>query len=296
MTIGPSEATASPVALFLFEEPLGAKERPLFRSATDLAELIIATDPEYQGKKAKSLAAFIHQIARGERPCPKNLHRALTDGIRARVHPAKGADKAVARFEQLLTDLAAAPRLDPKLTDATELWEAVVRLAGQARDQFIITSTPAEQERFGQAETLSTILLTRLNLLAEKFTVPDDVRYTFCLPQRGTAITLWDEIFSDVARRFDPEEVERRLKELHKHKSLRVLLVPPYLCAIPVVMFEPTDDELSDGYVLMYHLKEPRNEVSVARLDRKTRDFWRTNVHQTIEREAISVEDIPYSR
>lgn len=298
MTVGPNEPSVSPVAFFLFEEPHGPKERPLFRSATDLAEHIVENDVDYKDKKAKSVAAFILQITRGERPCPRNLNVAIKDAIRARVTPAKAATQAVERFEELLNALASAPRLDPKLTDAGELWDAIVRLAGTAREQFIITSTPAEQERLWQAETLSNILLTRLNLLAEEFSLPEDIRYTFCLPTKGIAMRFWEEIYSDLARKFDGAEVERRLKDLQKHEILRVLRVPEYLCGIPVVVFEPNDEELSDGYVLMYHLKEPRNEVSVARLDRKTRDFWNTNVHRAIVRESgnVAVEPVPFSR
>jgi len=296
MTAFPSDASARPLVRLLFEEPALLNDQPLFRSATELAEFIIAKHPEYTGKKAKNVATFIHQIARGERTAPDKLHDAIAMAIRARVSDPEVQQTWLDRLAALLSGAAHA---EPRVTDADELWTRILEHARTAREHFIITALPAEarqpdapaqddEDVVGQAKQLAMILQERLNLLkpAAEFEVPSNVQYTFCFPDRTTATTFWtkllDSMWYTTPACTKPEAI-KRLTLLNERDVLRVLKVPEIACGCPMVAYEPMSAK-PDAFVLFYFRREEegapaKQEVSIARMDRDYLAVWKKHVH-----------------
>lgn len=296
MTAFPSEGSARPLARLLFEEPAFPDDEPLFRSATEIAEFIVANHPEYAGKKPKNVATFIHQIARGERTAPDKLHDAIAMAIRARVPEADAQQTWLDRLAALLSGAAQA---EPRVTDADELWTRILEHARTAREHFIITAQPAEasqpdapehddEEVVGQAKQLAMILQARLNLLKSKaeFEVPQNVQYTFCFPDRTTGTTFWTKLLDSMwytTPACTKQEAIERLTLLNQRRVLRVLKVPEIACGCPTVAYEPTSAK-PDAFVLFYFRREDegaasKQEVSIARMDRDYLAVWKKIVH-----------------
>lgn len=298
MTAFPSDASARPLVRLLFEEPAFPNDESLFRSATELAEFIVAKHPEYAGKKPKNVATFIHQIARGERTAPDKLHEAIAMAIRARMPDANAQQPWLDRLAALLSGDAHA---EPRVTDADELWTRILEHARTAREHFIITAQPAEarqpdapahdaeEDVVGQAKQLAMILQERLNLLkpAAEFEAPSNVQYTFCFPDRNTATAFWTKLLDSMWYTTTPactkEEAKRRLTLLNKQGVLRVLKVPEIACGCPMVAYEPTSAK-PDAFVLFYFRREDegapaKQEVSIARMDRDYLNVWKKLVH-----------------
>lgn len=296
MTAFPSEASARSLVRLLFEEPAFPYGDALFRSATDLAAFIVANHPEYASKKPKNVATFIHQIARGERTAPDKLHEAIAMAIRARVPE---PDVQQAWLDYLGALLSGAANGEPRVTDADELWTRILEHARTAREHFIITAQPAEarqpdapeqddEDVVGQAKQLAMILQERLNLLepVSDFEVPSNVQYTFCFPDRNTAISFWtkllDSMWYTTPACTKPEAIER-LTLLNQRGVLRVLKVPEIACGCPIVAYEPTSGK-PDAFVLFYFRREDegapaKQEVSIARMDRDNLAVWKKLVH-----------------
>ncbi|MEK6373244.1 MAG: hypothetical protein AABO58_11155 [Acidobacteriota bacterium] len=297
MTAFPSEGSARPLARLLFEEPALPNDESLFRSATDLAEFIVANHPEYAGRKPKNVATFIHQIARGERTAPDKLHDAIAMAIRARVPEPEAQEAWLDRLTALLSGAAHA---EPRVTDADELWTRILEHARTAREHFIITAQPAEarqpdapahddEDVVGQAKQLAMILQERLNLLTPvaEFEVPSNVQYTFCFPDRTTGTTFWTKLLDSMWYTTTPactkEEAKQRLTLLNERAVLRVLKVPEIACGCPLVAYDPTSAK-PDAFVLFYFRREDegvpaKQEVSIARMDRDYLAVWKKLVH-----------------
>jgi len=305
----------------LFETPVGAlSDRPLFATPTDLAEKMVSWGIR-PDTSPRSLASYLNQIlSRGDRNFSDQLRE---DVCKAIVHLFSSPDLSCATISNadiekwqgrlcraIIADNAS--RALPLPLNVEQLTFELFSSAEDAKEQFIITSSPAEAVRTEHAVTLRNILLRRVGLLrladTGVYEAKTETQYTFNFPTLEMATGWWDALFEEVDSRarnslhdsLKPEKVHETLVHLNRSGVLVVQVIPPEMCALPVVAFDPLATNAC-AYVFFYHEGIRQNGtgstlsyLSLAKLDRHAYAIWRETAYRVIRRGRVAVKTVPY--
>ncbi len=254
--------------------------------------------PSSRGKQ-RSVASFLGQLIRGERPYNQEFEAAILEAVRDTL---SGEEQSVSedwldRTRQAIQqDNAARKRSRP--LKAADLFNDLLATAQTAREHFIITSRPAEQVGSPRAESLRVILVERLGLIGPlqkphptlTRRLPDSdaalTKYTFCLPSEEAGAAWWQSLFGEIRalsrsrmRSFDADSMKQRIRALNEGGHLQVNSVPGFLCGCPVVVFDP-ESAVPIGFTLFYHQpNEGQSSVSVGKFDSEYLQEWKRLVY-----------------
>lgn len=267
--------------------------RPLFSNAIKLGEAIIALGNQAHYKNPKTVGSLACFIFRKERSCSDEFRTAIIDATRKRLKnlPRDEREKwilAIGRtIDQYNLEMEATSeqRSEPDEKQFIKLLDC----ARKAEEHFIITSTTAEEESSQHAQKLSAILMERLGIFHEG-QHPPETRYNFLLPNRETGRRFWHGLRGRCLKdgRSSESQLDERIQWLDENRYLNVFIVPPYVCGVPLVVFNP-ELRYPEAFSFGYHQS---GAIDVVEWDLLSIHQWKRNVHERFEQEDRTVPSI----
>jgi hypothetical protein len=268
----------------------------LFASRQELAQKIfelrsLSTGTVTAEKAINSIASNLSQTFNLKRGASVKLREEIAKAVekaveqkanrRVNKNVLKQLDEA---FEQLKSSKVLIEALN-----SDKQFDALQRRGDVAKTHFVMSFEPAETKSSSRARELTEVLLDRLKMRKPKrpskrgnrnslpqADQPDISRYVFCVSNEPAARKLLSAIYAR-SLEIDGDEghAATALRTIDKSGRLLVLLVPPALCAVPTVVYDPDRPERA-GFVVIYHANDG---ISVAEMSGEVLHHWHNEVY-----------------
>jgi hypothetical protein len=287
---------------------------PLFANAADLARKLVEWGLHGSPGKERVLGSLLAQvITANSRSCPPALRSAILGAVGRRADEAFGPTdlEALRRRVERAFDWDDEVRRSGSLLDPTKLYNELLQYSEASTFQFIVTARTAEEVGSEDALNLTEVLLRRTGLLAFaqdgddrrlKELVNSDgrppVTYVFNLPSEMNATEWWQNLSTALIGRlfhksglnYEIKRIQDAIIDLNQREVLVVQAVPPSMCAVPCVVYNPHLYPSAAGFVLYYHSEA----VSMARMDPSSLGAWMRLAFSPIMERAVPVHPVPY--
>lgn len=264
--------------LLFGEMGAGDGKGPLFLNANQLAHAL-QDERVYQGNigSVAAMAAFLSQIFRRQRRCPKELGDAILNlrAVKRRV----SAERRVRLRQTIADELEPSPssREPQRPGDATE---ELRRLARAAQQEVVFIHRRGPQE-------LSSLLgepRSRIVEAARHLRGPSEIEFEYYCGDETAAEDFWQTLLN-VAEREARDEgedpVERgsgMVRRAATYGLLKIFVVAQELAVVPVAILNP----LSAAEAGFIFFLQGDQIAAACRMDKSTLDTWLATIHRRL--------------